>query len=214
MRKRAGERHAVNGPAGQESNRGPAAHMPIWSAPYPLASGHPSSTILNWFQSYLQDRKYFVSIGGYESERTTMTCGVPQGSILGPLLFNIYILPLPQIIEQYNISYHTYVHDTQLYITVSPNDHSPLQQLNDCIEHIKEWMCHNFLQLNTNKTEIIIFGPKEERQTISTLFNSMILKPTNQARNLAVVLDSDLNFNIKAITKSAYYHLKNIARIK
>ncbi len=129
---------------------------------------------------------------------------------------NIYMLPLAQIIEQHKIFYHTYADDIQLYLTVSPHDHSPLQQLNKCIEQIQQWMCHNSLQLNTDKAEIIVFGPKEQRQKISTLLNSMSLKPVNQARNLGVVLDSDLNFNshIKTITKTAYYHLKNIARIK
>ncbi|MDG2555425.1 reverse transcriptase domain-containing protein, partial [Vibrio parahaemolyticus] len=168
------------------------------------------------FKSYLQDRDFFVSLGNYESVQTKITCGVPQGSILGPLLFNIYMLPLAQIMEYHNISYHTYADDTQLYITVSPDDYSPLYLLNKCIDEINTWMCQNFLQLNTEKTEIVVFGPKEQRSIVSAHLDAMTLKPTNQARNLGVVLDSDLNFNshIKTITKSAYYHLKNIARIK
>ena len=77
-------------------------------------------------------------------------------------------------------------------------------------------MCQNFLQLNKDKTEVIVFGAKEERLKVSTQLQSIMLKTTNQARNLGVVMDSDLNFNshIKTITKSAYYHLKNISRIK
>ena len=77
-------------------------------------------------------------------------------------------------------------------------------------------MCQNFLQLNKDKTEVIVFGAKEERLKVSTQLQSVMLKTTNQARNLGVVMDSDLNFNIhiKTITKSAYYHLKNISRIK
>ena len=51
-----------------------------------------SATVLNWFESYLKDRKNVVSIGNYTSAWTNMTCGVPQGSILGPLLVNIYML--------------------------------------------------------------------------------------------------------------------------
>ena len=54
---------------------------------------------LTGFMSYLEDQSYFVTIGSYESERVAMTCGVPQGSILGPLLFNLYMLPLGQILQ-------------------------------------------------------------------------------------------------------------------
>ena len=175
-----------------------------------------SGMALNWFESYLKDRDFFVSIGNYTSERTKITCGVPQGSILGPLLFNIYMLPLTQIMENNKISYHSYADDTQLYITITPGDYNPIQVLSQCIEQINYWMHQSFLQLNRDKTEVIVFGAKDERLKVSSQLHSVMLKTTNQARNLGVIMDSDLNFNshIKTITKSAYYHLKNISRIK
>ncbi|CAJ1082756.1 hypothetical protein KUCAC02_009465 [Xyrichtys novacula] len=175
-----------------------------------------SGTVLNWFASYLKDRDYFVSLGNYTSERTKMTCGVPQGSILGPLLFNIYMLPLTQIIANNKISYHNYADDTQIYITMSPGDYNPIQTLSQCIEQINDWMCQNFLQLNKDKTEVIVFGAEDEQLKVCAQLQSIMLKSTNQARNLGVVMDSDLNLNshIKTITKSAYYHLKNISRVK
>ena len=92
----------------------------------------------------------------------------------------------------------------------------PVQALGKCIEGINDWMCHNFLQLNKNKTEVIVFGAKDKRLKVTTKLQSINLKPTNQAKNLGVVMDSDLNLDrhIKAITKSAYYHLINISRLK
>lgn len=111
-----------------------------------------SSTVLTWFKSYLENRKYFVLIGNFKSKQSAITCGVPQGSILVPLLFNIYMLPLAQIIEINKIGYNNDADDTQLYITVSSQDYGPLRYLTKCIEQLNEWMCPNFLQLNKSKT--------------------------------------------------------------
>ncbi|KAF7646789.1 hypothetical protein LDENG_00182340 [Lucifuga dentata] len=77
-----------------------------------------------------------------------MACGVPQGSIFGPLLFNLYMLQLPHILKNNSISCHSYADDTLIYIAISPGDYSPIESLNKCIEDISDWMCHNFLQLN------------------------------------------------------------------
>ena len=103
-----------------------------------------------------------------------------------------------------------------MYITITPGDYNPIQGLSKCIEQINDWMRQSFLQLNKDKTEVIVFGAKDERLRVSTQLQSVMLKTSNQARNLGVIIDSDLNFNshIKTITKSAYYHLKNISRIK
>uniref|UniRef100_A0A8C5AGY4 Reverse transcriptase domain-containing protein n=1 Tax=Gadus morhua TaxID=8049 RepID=A0A8C5AGY4_GADMO len=175
-----------------------------------------SGTVLNWFRSYLQNRNYFVSIGDFVSESTNVTCGVPQGSILGPSLFNIDMLPLGQIMQNNNIDHHCYADDTQIYVSLSPNDYRPIDLLCQCIEQVKEWMCRNFLQLNEEKTEIIVFGSKTERLKVTQHLHSLSLKTSIKARNLGVIMDSDLHFDshIKSVTKSAYYHLKNVARLR
>ncbi len=173
--------------------------------------------VLKWFRwSYLEGRGYYVSIGEHKSKWTSMTCGVPQGSILAPLLFSLYMLPLSQIMRENQIAYHSYADDTQIYLALSPNDYSPIDSLCQCTDQINSWMCQNCLQLNKEKTEVIAFGNKDEVLKVNAYLDSRGQTTKNQVRNLGVILETDLSFSIhvKAVTKSAYYHLKNIARIR
>ncbi|KAF7646176.1 hypothetical protein LDENG_00192120, partial [Lucifuga dentata] len=80
------------------------------------------------------------------------------GSILGPLLFNLYMFPLRQILQDCGVPYHIYADDTQIYLALSPSDYGPVDSLCLCLEKVIKWMLQNFLQLNKDKTEIIISG--------------------------------------------------------
>uniref|UniRef100_A0A8D3CAG4 Reverse transcriptase domain-containing protein n=1 Tax=Scophthalmus maximus TaxID=52904 RepID=A0A8D3CAG4_SCOMX len=111
-----------------------------------------TDTALNWFQSYLTNGTENISLGPSKSNPHTVTCGVPQGSILGPIL---YLIPLGQVISRHGLSFHCYADDTQLYVNATaatPPSSSPPSpsKLIMCLEEIKVWMEHNFLQLNSS----------------------------------------------------------------
>ena len=121
---------------------------------------------LKWFQSYLQDRFQLVKIGSAVSNLFKLNFGVPQGSVLGPLLFSLYTTPLSQIIRKYTgDKYHFYADDTQLFIHLSPEDSlKSLDHLKSCLNDIQVWMSENKLKLNPDKTEFIVFGAKRQKQ--------------------------------------------------
>ncbi len=97
---------------------------------------------------------------------------------------------------------------------MTTNDYSPIDSLCQCIDEINSWMYLKFLQLNKEKTEVTAFGNKDEVLKVNAYSRGQTTK--NQVRNLGVILETDLSFSshVKAVTKSAYYHLKNIARIR
>ncbi|XP_073349448.1 uncharacterized protein [Pagrus major] len=173
-----------------------------------------SGTVFNWFTSYLTDGSFFVSMDTCSSRTHKIKCGVPQGSILGPTLFNLYMLPIGDVIRRHGINFHSYADDTQLYIAVSPDDTGPIDALFNCILDIRSWMAANFLQLNQDKTEVLVIGPEGQREKLLPKLQDF--KPSKSVKNLGVIFDSDLTFipHIKNITKIGFYHLKNIARVR
>ncbi len=114
--------------------------------------------VLRWFRSYLSGRFHFVYLIGESSQLSPVKYGVPQGSLLGPLLFSIHMLPLPNIIRKYGISFHCYADDTQLYISTIPYETSKLSELTECVKNVKDWMTNNFLLLNSDKKDILLIG--------------------------------------------------------
>ncbi|KAL2085006.1 hypothetical protein ACEWY4_020524 [Coilia grayii] len=192
-------------------------------APHPdinrLQSIGITDTALSWFNSYLSGRSHYININNHTSSTTPVRHGVPQGSVLGPVLFILYILPLGHIIHCHGLNFHCYADDTQLYINTKTITPEILSTLTNCITDIKTWMSKNFLKLNSNKTEIIIFGPKSmlhTSQNFSLSIDGHSVTPTALVRNLGLYMDPALSFkpHINHITKTSFFHLRNIARLR
>ena len=120
---------------------------------------------LAWLRSYLTGRYQFVHAHNEASCHTEVKYGVPQGSVLGPLLFSLYMLPLGSVIRKHGITFYSYADDTQLYLSMKPNDCTPVTKLVACLSDIKNWMTNNFLCLNSDKTEVMLIGPKNLTNT-------------------------------------------------
>ena len=120
--------------------------------------GVPKTT-LEWFKSYLSDLRQFVRLAHQRSESQTITHGVPQGSILGPILFSIYIS---------SGSLESYVDDSKLFLffVVKEMGDDAVKRLNEDIRMAASWCCNHSLLINPEKTKLLVMGT---RQLLSTL---------------------------------------------
>ena len=126
-----------------------------------------SGSVLNWFKSYLGDRYFTVVVNRSKSKGYFLRIGVPQGSILGPILFIIYTKELETIARKHGFSVHLYADDTQMYIEFNPlfQDIASIEsKIIACLQEIKNWITLNRLKLNPDKTEALII------QTRNNLF--------------------------------------------
>src|SRR5579872_7168966 len=151
-----------------------------------------TSSALSLLSSYLLNRSQSVTINQTTSSSSTITTGVPQGLVLGPLLFSLYTSPISQIFVNSLISFHLYADDTRLYISFSASDaDSTLSQLSATLDVTYTWLTANRLCVKPSKTEYILFGTYQQRRKItsSTLsFCGNILSPSAEVKHLGVTL--------------------------
>ena len=150
------------------------------------------NTSLNWFRSYLLNRKQYVDFDNFNSDTCLISTGVPQGSILGPLLFNIYINDIVNITKKCHII--QYADDTSLIYPM--NDKNARQSLEMELEYLFEWLTLNKLSLNISKTKYMLFSTRQKNVTypIVTL-NKQIIENVSEFNFLGVKLDENMTWN-------------------
>ena len=181
-----------------------------------------SSSALAWFASYLQNRFQTVLVGSSFSGCTGLNCGVPQGSVLGPILFSIYTSGLGKLIEQHGIGRQFFADDTQLINSFTPDSETVdavVKNLEQCCVNIKKWMTRNRLKLNDEKTEVILLGSDDKRKATelrSIQVCDSEIKIVEKVRNLGLIFDSSLSMveHVNFIIRSCYFHLRRLGRIR
>ena len=135
-----------------------------WSLNTPPAHSFGlAGSALTWVQSYLTGRSQVVRIGSHSSNLSSCLAGVPQGSVLGPLLFSIYTCPITHIAQVHGIQQQQYADDTQLYVALSPNSLvTHVSALESCLESLQAWFCANSMTLNADKSNASFLPPVNE----------------------------------------------------
>ena len=169
---------------------------------------------------YLTGRSQFVVYDKHPSSVRTVKFGVPQGSVLGPLLFILYTADLASIIHKHGVNSHFYADDSQVYLSTKPaNCSSASDKLMACLDDVALWMASNRLKLNPSKTEVMWCATKRRLIQLTTpitttpvSFCGTSITPVQSARNLGVLLSSDLSFkqHVNQTVSRCFYQLRTI----
>ena len=176
--------------------------------------------VISWLTSYLSSRRFMVTINSTSSAQSSLNQGVPQGSVLGPLLFILYTTPLSCLISDSSLGHHMYADDNQLFISFATSEFSAnILHLQATVDLVSQWMSANLLSLNQSKTEFLLIGLPAQLPKISDpcllMPSNAIITPTSSARNLGVIFDSSLSMSdhISSVSKSCFVSIGDLRRI-
>ena len=169
-----------------------------------------SVSALRLIHSYLSERKQRVKINGSFSTWREAVVGVPQGSVLGPLLFNIYLNDLFMFVKDAQIC--NYADDTTIYASAN-NIESAIKTLESDALKITKWFPNNCMKLNEDKCHLMVFGDKSNNVSIN--IGSVTINESTEEKLLGVILDKKLSFKqqVKSLCKKAGQKLHTLSRI-
>ena len=175
---------------------------------------------LKWFASCLSGRSYSVVTNGVSSKVIYSLCSVPQGSVLGQVLFILYMADLADVAAEHGMSIHAYADDNQLYIHCQPEAaQSAVFSVQQCVS-VEQWMAASRLRLNMDKTELMWMGMEYNVSKIPVCCRSLTLcsaqvVTSDAARLLGVLLTSDLSLDkhITAVCAKCFFQLQQLHSI-
>ena len=182
-----------------------------------------SGSMLAWFDSYLADRKQFVSVSGCKSSSLPLAHGVPQGSVLGPLLFSIYTAPVSHLIASFGLRHQQYADDTLLYVALDHSNYTQaMVRLQECLNALRLWFAQNNLVINPEKSEASLFSTRQRLTQLHSLGLTSVsvaghsIPITGKIKTLGVTLDSALTFrdHIRSVAQSSFFHIRAIKHIR
>ena len=180
-----------------------------------------TETVLQWFSSFLTDRTHYVSLSNHCSDFAPVHSCVPHGSVLGPILFTMYIKPLSAIIDSHSIIHHSFVDELQLQMSAPPDRISDLlHSMQSCVSDVKAWATANMLKLSDNKTELMFVTSKRTKHLYNLPTSITIGKAQipfkKSVKNLGFTLDCHLTMNahVSNIARTCHIELRRLASIR
>ena len=178
--------------------------------------------VLKWFQSFLIGRSQRIRLGKSVSDEIIIKFGVPQGSVLGPVLFNLYIRSIYNCVKKLNFTIFGYADDHQILKSFKAASQCRIlsEELSNCFIAIKKWMNQYYLQLNDQKTQIIVFGPPNVLRNINingvNISSGTTIRFVSTVKNLGVHMDSCLTMEnqVVELKKKSFRTIRNICKIR
>jgi len=176
--------------------------------------------VMKWFRSYLSGRTQYVRSSTTSSLPSAVLYGVPQGSVLGPILSLLYTADLLQLLIRHRLHPHAYADDTQIYGSCILPDTDMLQErMSVCVDEVSQWMASNRLLLNPAKTDVLWCSSARRQHQIPTgsvrIGNTSVV-PVSMVRDLGVYIDADLTMSshITATIRACFAALWQIRSVR
>lgn len=180
-----------------------------------------SGQALQWITTYLEGRSQFVKIQSEKSSSTRCDLGVPQGSVLGPFLFSVYVSPISDVITPLGVQFHQYADDTQLYTAVKAGDNDAgIRRLEMCTTAVRDWFLQNGMLLNPDKSEVLLVAGRTQALKFTGASSVSVagsdITFAVQLKSLGVALDQSLSLDqhVRNVVKTSNFHIRGFRHIR